>query len=121
MNGREAFLALELHAERAVLGCLLAARGSERLERNTGCLLRPAGFFRKFPRPRPDRFLELRGRNDLVHQPPFNGASALHALLGRAENIGAVAAYFALVGDPREAAGTRQNSQERQLRQGYGG
>src|SRR6185436_17884536 len=121
MNGREAFLALELHGQRAVVDRILAALASERLERNAGCLLWPAGFFREFPRPRPDRFIELRGRNDFIDQPPFDGAAPFQPFLSRAEDIGAVAAYLALVGDSRETAGTRQHSQQRQLRQGYGG
>ena len=51
------------------------------------------------------------GRDDLVHQPPFDGAFAAHAFLGGAEDVGAVAADPALVGQPGQAAGAGQHRQ----------
>ena len=68
----------------------------------------------------PHRCLPRRGRHDLVHQPPFDGAFAAHAFLGGAEDVGAVAADTALVGQAGQAAGAGQHRQQRQFRQRNG-
>ena len=56
-------------------------------------------------------------RHHLVDQPPFDRLGAAHALLDRAEHIGAVAPHLALVGDAGEPAGAGQHREQRRLRQ----
>ncbi len=59
--------------------------------------------------------LPLRRRHHLVHQPPLDGALAPDALLDRAEHVGPVTAYPALVGNAREAPRAGQHGEQRGL------
>src|SRR5207244_8610248 len=81
----------------------------------------PAGARRELPRALGDDLGEARAWHDFVHQPPLDGALALDAFLGGAEEVGAVAAYVALVHEPREPAGPGKNREERHLGQRDGG
>ena len=70
-----------------------------------------------FPGPLRHRFVELRICKHFVHQPPFNGALALDALLDRTEHIGQIAAHLALVRHAGQAPGAGQHRQQRHLGQ----
>src|SRR5213594_912667 len=61
-----------------------------------------------------------RSRHDLVHEAQLDRALALDAFLGRAEEVGAVAADFPLVHQPGEAARARKHSEQRHLGQRHG-
>src|SRR5439155_22160925 len=76
----------------------------ERREPEPARARRPAGARRELPRALGDDLGEARAWHDFVHQPPLDGALALDAFLGGAEEVGAVAAYVALVHEPREPA-----------------
>ncbi len=62
-----------------------------------------------------DGLRELPRLRDPVDQPPFARALAAHALGGRAEDVGEVAAHLALVDEAREPAGARQHAEQRHL------
>ena len=53
------------------------------------------------------RVVEFRIRDDLVDKPPVEGALATHPFLHGTEHIAQVAPDLSLVGQPREAAGSR--------------
>ena len=61
--------------------------------------------------------VELGVRHGRIDQAPVDGALALDAFLDGAEGVGAVAADFAFVGDAGQAAGARQNGEQRDFRQ----
>ena len=65
-------------------------------------------------------FGELLRLGAVVDQLPFLRAVGAHAFGGGAEDIGEVAAHFALVDDPRQAAGPWQHAQQRNLGQAHG-
>ncbi len=58
-----------------------------------------------------------RRRHDFVDEAPVDGALAAGAFLGGAEDVGAVAAHLALVGEAGEPAGAGQHREQRQFRQ----
>ena len=59
-------------------------------------------------------FARLRERID---EPPLERPLAAHTLGRRAEQVGVVVTHPALVGDAGEPAGTRQDAEQRNLRQ----
>lgn len=65
----------------------------------------------------PDGFLKFRVRHRFVDEAPIGGALSLHAFLDRAEDVGQIAAHFALIGDAGQPARARKHSQQRNLRQ----
>ena len=82
------------------------------------CPRRAAARLRgKLLRARGDRLFELRAGGHFIDQPPLQSALSLHALFGGAEEIGVVAAHFALVGNAGETAGAGQHREQRQFRQ----
>ena len=62
-------------------------------------------------------FWEICRSSDFVHQAPGFGAFAFYAVGIGAEQIGEIAAHFALVHHSREATGAGQNAEQRSLRQ----
>jgi len=99
--------------------------GSDRaLDRRQGDALRvarPVGLGGQLPGGVLHGLLELGVGRHLVDQAPLDRAGALDAFLGGAEGIGQITPHLALVGDPREAARSRQHRQQRQLGQRHGG
>ncbi len=69
---------------------------------------------------RADRVFPLGERHGLVDQLPVHRLGAAQPLFGRAEEVGAVAAHLALVGDAGDAAGAGQHAEQRRLRQRHG-
>ena len=63
------------------------------------------------------RFQQLSWFDQLVDQAPVAGAFATDTFRRGAEEIGAVAAHFALIHQPRQPAGAGQHSEQRQLGQ----
>src|ERR1700683_4806321 len=59
---------------------------------------------RKLVRAGRNGLIKLGARHNLVHEPPLDGALALHAFLGGAEHVGVVAAHLAFVGYAGEPA-----------------
>ena len=57
-----------------------------------------------------------RGRNDFIHQPPFNGPCAAYAFFRRAEDVGTITANPTLVGQPRQPAGPRKHREQWKFR-----
>src|ERR1700756_4053737 len=62
-------------------------------------------------------FCKLLRLDDVVHQPPILGPLSTHAVLIGAEHVREILPNFSLVGQARESAGSRQNAEQRKLRQ----
>ena len=89
----------------------------ERRQRDALGAFRPVGIRRDLLGARRHGVFPFRVRHHLVDQPPLDRLRAAHALLDRAEDVGAVAPHLALVGDAGEPAGAGQHRQQRRLRQ----
>ena len=111
----QAAVAVDPARDRAVADRVRLERPLERREREAAGAGRPVGAGRQLARPPAHGLLEARAWHDLVHEPPLDRALALDALLGRAEEVGAVTAHPALVDEPREPAGAREDGEQRYL------
>ena len=69
----------------------------------------------------PDLLCKLLWLDDPIHQSPVFCPLAAHPVLVGAEQVGKIFANFSLVGQSRQPAGSRQDSEQRKLRQAHSG
>ncbi len=120
-DGGEALRGVDVELHMRVVDAVGAEFAQERRERHALGRALARRLAREVGGLRLHALFELGRRHDFVDEAPLHGATALDALLDRAEHVGMVAAHHALVDDAGEAARARQHRQQRHLRQRHRG